>query len=78
MGEDELIQARQRLAEAVDGWEQAASKAEEARRAELTAMNRLNEAQKAFDKAVAVVQTNASPRGSDWSRRNQPKFPSVG
>jgi hypothetical protein len=44
--------------------------AEAARREQITAINRLNEAQKAFDEAVAALRTSA-PRDSGWhSERN--------
>lgn len=46
---------------------------EAARKDEIIALNALNEAQKAFDDAVAETRKAAAPRGSDWAT-NKPEW----
>jgi hypothetical protein len=68
----QLYDAVAELAQRGDEHRLAALRAAEASRAETHALNRVNEAQAAFDKLVAQVK-NAAPRSSDWKRpRGEP------
>jgi len=49
------------------------ARAQQARNQETDALNRLNEAQKAFDEYVVVLRKNA-PTSSDWRKADQPLF----
>lgn len=46
----------------------------QASNAERDAVNKVNEAQKAFDDLVALVKKEA-PRGTDWKDRTLPRYP---
>lgn len=61
---DEMLKA---LKTAQEDYEEAKGRAEYARREETNCLNRLNEAQKAFDEAVSALKLDA-PYGSDWKR----------
>lgn len=63
---DELQQAAAAVEEAQREWELAVSTQKEASRAETAAVNRLNEAQKQFDKVIAEFKQKA---GGDWHSR---------
>ncbi len=59
-------------ATALDEYEGAAMKLNEARSAECAAVNRLNEAQNAIDDALDTMRSSA-PNASDWLRRRVSK-----
>jgi hypothetical protein len=65
MAEDKLIAAKKALDEAREKYNEAERREKEASRDEINARNRLNEAQKAFDAAVAEVKANP-PWNSEW------------
>ena len=72
----------EKLKAAQERHEQLAKVAREASRDETSALNRLNEAQKAFDEAVAALRKGA-PRDSNWNRfgqieRRMPPDPGTG
>lgn len=60
-----LIKAQKALDEARSIYDAAHKEAEAARRGETNALNRLSEAQKAFDAAVIEVRKDA-PWNSNW------------
>lgn len=63
----EMHNALVALGEAAEVYGTAHAKANEARRAETHAINRLNEAQKIVDLLVAAAK-KAAPKESDWGR----------
>lgn len=70
---DRLSAAARELQEASDALVQASLRRREADSAETAAMNRCNEAQKAFD-AVTAELRKAAPLSTDW-RARQPGLP---
>jgi hypothetical protein len=63
----DINSARSNLIEAMAAYKLANDKASFARREETEALNRLNEAQKSFDAAIADLRANA-PLHSDWAQ----------
>lgn len=63
--EDAIVAAKKTLDAARKEYDEAHSRYENARRVETNARNNLNEAQKAFDTAVADVKKDA-PWDSNW------------
>lgn len=65
-----LADLERALADATDELRQAEERTSEARSAECAAINRVNEAQRAFDTYVKEIR-DAAPRSSDWKQRER-------
>lgn len=60
-----FVKAKDALDEATEDLLRAQNRAEAARREETNCLNRVNEAQKEFDKILSAYRGEA-PRGTDW------------
>lgn len=67
MMNDDISKAFKELADAAERYNECSQQVSFARSAETTALNRLNNAQKALDELVASLR-KAAPRDSDWRR----------
>lgn len=61
-----LNEASSRVTDAIEALQEARERLEVAGREETSAINQLNEAQKAFDAALTEFRGQTAPRGSDW------------